>query len=247
MKNSFCFHKIAAIVLLLIVANVTNAQTTVFNTVTGQVVNINNGNSSTILPPLSSPGVQIVVDNGWNNDYVGNIGQDGSTFYAQSFIATTSTITKFGVLIQEDGAEGQVILAIVAEDGSGKPNTAAPLYEGTLINPTTTAAWYFESDINIPVTIGQKYYVLIDGYNNAGATGISKIGTSNTQTNSGESFLYSNDPVGYWNEFGYYLAIYVEGGTAVVPVSYWPVIIAFALIGLLTLFGFRRKFAKAIH
>ena len=122
-----------------------------------------------------------------------------------------STITKFGVVIQQDESKGEVLLAIVGADSSGNPDVSAPLYEGTLIAPTTTATWYYEESINVPVTIGTKYWVLIDGYDNTGATGASYIGLSDNYTDTGENFIYSNNGGSTWDTYICPLAIYVEG------------------------------------
>jgi hypothetical protein len=156
---------------------------------------------------------EIDENNLWNTYFISSIGQTGTNFYAQSFYANVNVITKFGVVIQQIDAEGQVILSIAADNGSGAPNVSAPLYQGMLKDPTTTGAWYYETGINIPVIPGQKYWILIDGYNNAGATGRSAIGRSANYTDTGESFIYSNAAgIGSWNSIpGDPLAIYVEG------------------------------------
>lgn len=156
---------------------------------------------------------EIDENNLWNTNFISSIGEIGTDFYAQSFIANVNVITKFGVVIQQIDAEGQVILSIAADNGSNAPNVSAPLYQGTLKDPTSTAAWYYETGINIPVTPGQKYWILVDGYNNAGATGRSAIGRSANYTDTGETFIFSNaGGLGVWNSLaGYFMAIYVEG------------------------------------
>ena len=160
-----------------------------------------------------------IVDenNGYNGDNISSIGEDGSTFYAQSFIADVNEITKFGVVLKEISAEGEVLLAIAA-DSSGEPQLGALLYQGSLINPSTVSTWFYESGIHIPVTPGQKYYVLIDGYNNAGATGYSSVGRSANYTSTGEGIKYTNfGGGGYWSSLpSMPMAIYVEGSSNVV-------------------------------
>ena len=89
-------------------------------------------------------------------------------------------------------ASNRIRLAIAADNGSGVPDFNAPLYVGPLIDPTTTATWYYETGLNIPVVPGQKYYVLLDGYANAGATGNAGIGLSDTQPIPGEVMIWSN-------------------------------------------------------
>lgn len=152
-------------------------------------------------------------NNGWNNTIITSIGENGSDYYAQSFIADVSVITKFGVVIQQIAPEGQIRMAIAADNGSGVPDFAAPLYVGPLVDPTTTPAWYYETGLHIPVHPGRKYYVLLDGYDNPGATGYSGIGRSSTQPIAGEGLIWSNNGgVGSWDaDASYTIAIYVEG------------------------------------
>jgi hypothetical protein len=167
-----------------------------------------------VLFSVTAVSAQVMDENtGWNTYVVSSIGSSGSNFYAQSFYADVNTITRFGVVIMEIDAEGQLILSIAADNGSGAPNVSAPLFQGTLINPTTTGSWYYETGINIPVTVGQKYWVLIDGYNNAGATGRSSIGLSNYYTDTGEGMIFSNSAgVGIWSSLpSMPIAIFVEG------------------------------------
>ncbi len=151
------------------------------------------------------------IDNGWNGkDYISMIGAAGSNYYAQSFIANMSTITKIGVVIRQITPEGEVKIGIAADNG-GVPNYAAPLYMGELITPTADGVWYYETGLHVPVTRGQKYFILIDGYDNAGATGRSAIGVSDVQPISGEGMIYSNSGgVGIWGSTPP-IAIYVEG------------------------------------
>jgi hypothetical protein len=243
MNKTFSLKTIAAIALLFIIGNVANATNVVFNTVTGQAVNPKVVGSQTFAP-LGSSGVQVNVDNGWNNNMVTSIGAVGSNFYAQPFIATVSSITRFGTVIREYSSEGQIQLAIAADNG-GVPDYEHPLYIGSLINPTTTAMWYFETGINVPVTIGQKYYILLDGDNNAGATGNSGIGMSDTEPIGGGAFIYSNTSgIGTWDSYTGPLAIYVEGNNNSVPVSIWTIVLAFAVIGGGAFVGFRKKIVK---
>jgi hypothetical protein len=164
-------------------------------------------------------GVTIInANNGYKGTSVSSIGTAGSSFYAQSFVATVDTITRFGVFITELQSEGEVILAIAADNGSGAPNVNAPLYSGKLKNPSTTGAWFYEEGIKVPLVVGQKYWVLIDGYNNVGATGRSSIGLSANYTNTGEGMIYTNsDGSGTWNSISTMpIAVYIEDGSSVI-------------------------------
>ncbi len=174
-------------------------------------INMTTG-QGTLIAGITVAGVSVAVDNGWDGiKFVSSIGTDGTDYYGQSFIATASAITKFGVPIRQLSAAGEISLAIAADNG-GVPNYAAPLYHGTLKTPTPTFAWYYDSGINVSVTIGQKYYVLLDGYNPPGATGYSGIGVSDTQPIPGEGITFSNNGGGAWVKWTTYpLAIYIEG------------------------------------
>jgi hypothetical protein len=243
MKRISFLRIVAPVVLLLLIVNMTNAQTIVFNTVTGKATGASAG-TQVFLPPVSIPSGTIVnVNNGWNNGIVTSVGDDGTDYYAQSFIASVATITRIGIVISELSAEGQVRFGIAADNG-GVPNYAAPLYMGSLTNPTTTAQWYYEGGLNVAVTIGQKYYLLIDGYDNAGATGSAGIGISSTKPNTGENFVYSNDEGGSWTTYSDPLAIYVEGSSTPVPVPIWAIVLAFVVIGGTSFIGIRRKMMK---
>jgi hypothetical protein len=166
---------------------------------------------------------QEIIDenNGYSGVIVSSIGETGSDFYAQSFYASVPAITKFGIYIREISTEGELILSIAVDNGSGFPNVSALLYEGTLKNPSTAGEWFYEEGINVPVTIGQKYWVLIDGYNNAGATGNSSIGLSGSRPDTDENMIYSNSGgVGSWNLFSSPIAIYVAGSPGIYPVTF---------------------------
>lgn len=243
MKKSYSLKVVSLLLLLSSFSLFANAVTR--DTKTGQIIPQGTITGSIPGGPLSLPsGTVVNTNNGWNNTIITAIGEDGSDYYAQSFIANVTNITSFGVVIQEISSEGQIILAI-AEDNGGVPNYAAPLYAGTLKNPTPTASWYYETGLNIPVTVGQKYYVLLDGYNNAGATGYAGIGRSSVQPIPGEGLIWSNyGGTGAWSaDASYTIAIYVEGTPAPVPVPYWAIALLFVALGIGAYMTFRKKMA----
>lgn len=246
MKKSYSLKALSLFLLLSSFSFLANAVEK-RDTKTGQIITQGGGSGTVTGGRLNLPSGTIVnTNNGWyNNEIVTSIGQTGSDYYAQSFIANVTTITSFGVVIRENAAEGEVILAIAADNG-GVPNYAAPLYAGTLKNPTTTAGWYYETGLNIPVTVGQKYYVLIDGYNNPGATGNAGMGLSNVQPIPGEGMIWSNyGGTGTWSSYhGWTLAIYVEGTPPPVPVPYWAIALFFVALGVGAYIAFKRKNLK---
>jgi len=188
---------------------------------------------------------QSVIDENtaWNGDSIYSIGIPFSNYYAQSFFANEPYITKIGVAIREQVPEGQVLLSVVSANSSGYPDLTNVLYEGSLINPNTTFTWYYEN-MHIRVNVGQKYFLLIDGYNNPGASGKAQIGLSNEMTDTHESVIFSNNAGSSW-ECGYYcgkyIAVYVEGAMAPVPVLIWSVVAAFAALIGTSFFVVRRK------
>jgi len=139
---------------------------------------------------------------------IGTVGETGSDFYGQSFFANTDTIVEVGVWLQESTSQGEVKIAIAPDDGLGNPMATAALWESVLLNPTFVGQWFMVSGLNIPVNVGIKYWVVIDGAN-AGATGNSSAGLSTDYTDTGENFKYSNDSGASWTTFTAPLAIYV--------------------------------------
>jgi len=187
---------------------------------------------------------QIVVDENtaWNNQTVRPVGVPQSNFYAQSFYANEPYLTKIGVVLGENTPEGEVLLSIVPANSQGKPDLTNVLHQGPLINPTTTSTWYYEN-MHIRVNVGQKYFILIDGYNNAGATGTAYVGLSSSKTDTRENMFYTNDGGAYWANYGQPIAVYVEGTTTPVPVSIWSIVAAFAALIVTSFFVVRKKLA----
>jgi len=194
---------------------------------------------------------QIVVDENspWNGDTIYPVGALKSDFYAQSFLANEPFITKIGVVMREHNPEGQVLLSIVPANNLGYPDLNNVIYQGSLINPNTTYTWYYENlkNISVQVTVGKKYFILIDGYNNPGATGNSRIGLSSRPTDTNESLIFTNNNGITWDCGSYcskYLAVYVEGSATPVPVSIWSIVAAFATLVVTSFFVVRRRLAN---
>jgi len=187
---------------------------------------------------------QFVVDENtaYNNSFISSVGAAETDFYAQSFYANEPYLTKIGVVIGENTPEGEVLLAIVPANSNGNPDLTNVLYQGQLINPTTTPTWYYEN-MHIRVNVGQKYFLLIDGYNNAGATGRSDIGASDSYTDTGEGMAFTNYNVINWGHTGP-IAVYIEGTTTPVPVSIWSIVAVFAALIVTSFFVVRRRLAN---
>ncbi len=172
---------------------------------------------------------------------MGSVGFTASDVFAQSFIASTNTITEIGMWIQENSAEGQVKLALYS-DNAGKPDYLAPLYTGSLINPTAVGQWYYETGLSIAVTAGQKYYIGVYNDGLAGTTGNSRIGLSGTATSSGLGAMYSNSSGATWiGPIAISYAIFVKySSPPAVPVSTWSIVLGSIFIAGLIIYRKRK-------
>jgi len=149
---------------------------------------------------------------------VGSVGGSGSDFYAQSFIANVHRITQIGVHLYEYLPQAQVRLAI-APDTAGQPDAANPIWESPLVDPSPTPGWVYLDSLGIDVAPGTRYYLVVDGSQNAGATGAARMGTSpGAPPDTGEPFVYSNDDGATWTPYSAPLAIHVQGCDDVKPV-----------------------------
>lgn len=166
-----------------------------------------------LLLVATSATADTIIDenNGYNGSSISTVGATLSDFYAQSFIANVTNIRRFGVVVGESSPEGQIRLSITTANALGLPNVDTPLYTGPLIDPTPTMTWFYETGLNVPVVPGKRYFILIDGYQNAGATGNSRIGRSNNMPIPDEPMIYTNDHGTSWGSVSDAIAIYVEG------------------------------------
>lgn len=93
----------------------------------------------------------------------------------------------------------------------------------------------------VPVTDGQRYWIVIDGYNNASATGNARIGASNGWTNTNERMIFTNDAGAYFGTVGSAIALRLEAEALVSPVptlseyALWLLGIGLAGIGVFML------------
>lgn len=141
---------------------------------------------------------------------MGSVGSDGSGYFAQSFTADKGKITTLGVWLDEYNSEGQVRLALAPGDGNGNPDETTILWNSALINTDTLGQWYKINTGGVNVTKGQTYYLLIDGYQNDGATGSAYAGLSDTYTDTGENFIYSNDGGSSWTSANSPMAVTIR-------------------------------------
>ncbi|MCH8902494.1 MAG: T9SS type A sorting domain-containing protein, partial [Bacteroidetes bacterium] len=67
-----------------------------------------------------------------------------------------------------------------------------------------------EDNLTIDIDSGKKYFLLVDGYNNAGASGYARVGYSTIYTSTGEAMKYTQNNT-TWTIWTRPLCIYVEG------------------------------------
>ena len=115
--------------------------------------------------------------------------------------------------LQREALGGQVKFALLGDD-NGSPDLNAVLYESPLIEPQDSGQYYYsDSFINL-LSPGEKYWVVIDGYQNLLSDGYSTVGVSAQLTDTGEGLWFSNNGGTTWDSIpGIPLAIYVEGDT----------------------------------
>ena len=154
---------------------------------------------------------QIVDESTTQSGFVSGAGPTSYSFVAQSFYADVSTISKFGVWLQEGASKGEVRIAIAPDNGSGNADVNSVVYESALIDPGLSGMWYYETGLSIQVDTGKKYYVLIDGYKNPSTSGYSSVGTSTGFTDTGETMKASKDGGVTCLIYIFKMAVYVEG------------------------------------
>jgi gliding motility-associated-like protein len=140
------------------------------------------------------------------------VGADSADFVAQSFVASIRRVRKIGVWLQGLAGSAEVRLAVVADDGGNRPDLNAVLHESVLIAPDTAGAWVWDSTFSAVFTVSQKYWIVIDGYNNLVGTGYAGVGTSNSFTSTSDPLRYSTDGGMNWASVpSTPLAVHVEG------------------------------------
>jgi gliding motility-associated-like protein len=166
-----------------------------------------------------------VVDESTPQDsiWVG-VGADSADFVGQDFYASVKRVRKIGVWLRALSGTGEVRLALMKDNGNNQPNFNFILHESTLIAPDTAGGWVWDSTFSAALTVGEKYWVVIDGYNNLIGTGYSAVGTSNTFTSSTGPLRWSSDGGLNWPSVqGLPMAIHVEGDNCSFPLSISPV------------------------
>jgi gliding motility-associated-like protein len=171
------------------------------------------------LSPLKSQVVDVnTPKSGWWNA----VGNDSADFVAQSFVAGIRQLRKIGVWLKKEVPPGEVRIAIMSDDGSNRPNLNFVLHESTIIAPSDSGQ-YIDSSFTAVLSLGQKYWIVVDGFNNLGTAGYSAVGISDSLTNTGSPFRYSTDGGATWPSVpGKTLAIYAEGSNCQFPLTIFP-------------------------
>jgi gliding motility-associated-like protein len=132
-------------------------------------------------------------------------------------------VRKFGVWLQRNAGTSEVRIALVKDDGFGLPDLNFILEESVLQAPDTAGGWVWDSTFSAPLTVGERYWVVVDGYSNLQGTGYANVGLSNSYTDSGESMRYSTDGGNTWaNLITNAMAIQVEGDNCTLPLAVTP-------------------------
>ncbi|MFN8394048.1 MAG: gliding motility-associated C-terminal domain-containing protein [Bacteroidia bacterium] len=163
------------------------------------------------LLPLAS--MAQVVDESTPKDttWVG-VGPDSVDFVAQSFESDIKRVRKIGVWLDRAAGTGEVSLMLVKDNGFGFPDMNFVLHASTLIQPDTAGGWVWDSTFSAVLTPFQRYWIVIDGYNNLQGSGYAEVGLSNSYTDTGESMRFSTDGGNNWQQLvTRSMAIHVEG------------------------------------
>lgn len=164
-----------------------------------------------LLPATNSHAQVIDESNPMTSTWTG-VGADSADYAAQSFVANISRVRKIGVWLQKDSANSEVRIALMKDNGFNRPDLNFVLYESTLITPSTNGGWVYDSSFSNVLTVGEKYWLVVDGYNNFTATGYVRIGTSNVFTDTGDPLRYSTDAGNSWASLpGIPMTIFIEG------------------------------------
>jgi gliding motility-associated-like protein len=176
-----------------------------------------------LLASLSLP-AQIIDENTPQDSTWSAVGPDSVDFVGQDFIAGVKRVRKIGVWLQRLSGTGEVRLAVVKDNGSNAPDLNFILHESALIMPDTGGGWVWDSTFSAVLNTGEKYWIVVDGYNNLVGDGYAAVGTSATSTSSGNPLSYSDDGGLTWTpQTGLPMAIFVEGDNCTFGLSISPI------------------------
>ena len=165
---------------------------------------------------------QVIDENNPQVTTLGEVGEDSLDFLAQSFYADIWQVNEIGVWLQQINPGGQVKFALVA-DTNDTPDLTTILYESPLIEPADSGSYYYSDPFVNLLRPGNKYWIVVDGYQNLLSSGYSTVGVSSQFTDTGAGMWFSGDSGQTWDSVpGIPMAIYVEGDTCVFNASITP-------------------------
>lgn len=177
------------------------------------------GGSDDVPDNVNADGEIIYINDLPQQDKLESIGADGSDYYTQAFIASHTIITEFRVWLQSvagNPGNAGIRLSIANDDGNGRADVTSLVYEGPVVFSPNSGGWVYESGLSLSVTVGERYHVVLDGYQNPGATGASRCGTTNDiyPNYLGEGLHFSNNGGVSWIEWsGEAMSIQITPGT----------------------------------
>lgn len=151
------------------------------------------------------------------------VGPDSVDFVAQSFEADIKRVRKIGVWLDRVAGTGEVSMMLVRDNGFGFPDLNFVLHATPLIQPDTAGGWVWDSTFSAIVTPNQRYWIVVDGYNNLQGTGYAAVGLSNSYTDTGESMRYTTDGGTNWQQLvTRSMSIHVEGDSCTFNLNVTP-------------------------
>jgi gliding motility-associated-like protein len=167
---------------------------------------------------------QVVDESGIKTAEYSGVGAAGDDYAAQSFLSDVTIINKIGAWLKLDVPNSRVSLKLVGADAFGNPDVSTFLFETPLITPDPSGLFYNYGGFTVQVIPGNKYFVVVDGYQNATASGKAIVGLASVYTDTNEDMVFTTDGGLTWDTLNVGspsgpMAIYVEGDTCTVPAS----------------------------
>ena len=135
------------------------------------------------------------------------VGGSGTDYYAQSFKAMDSYVVDAGIWIENySGTTPDLRVQIWGTDISGDPDENNVLASSRPIKGVeidqSPGRFFLHPNVSVPVTIGETYWLVIDGYYDNTTTGSAQTwGMTDDVYEDGE-YRYSNDAGGTWYTMG---------------------------------------------
>lgn len=159
-------------------------------------------------------GAQVIDESTSQDSFFVGVGTLNNDYVAQSFLANITQVDSIGVWLRRDSGNARVRLLLTGDNGVNRPDLGTILYSSNPISPVDSGSWHYESGFTTILEPGRKYWVVVDGFNELGATGFAAIGTSNAFTDSGDPLFFSSDGGIFWTPANNLpMAVLVAGDT----------------------------------